>query len=119
MTSAAEPSPTPIAPTEPGHHCPCLTESQVRALLSVYPDWDVGSMLYLARAEASLSIGSRRLYYFGALNVNDNGSTDRCGFQINSIHGFDGDLLLTSPSACVAAAYDVWSRQGYGAWSTW
>lgn len=107
------------APEAPGHYCPCLREPQVRALVSLYADWDDDAMLRLARAEASLGRGSERIYYFGAVNVNAGGSVDRCGFQINSVHGFDGEALLASPIACVAAAHDVWRRQGYEAWATW
>ncbi|HET6495774.1 MAG TPA: hypothetical protein VFH61_10470 [Thermoleophilia bacterium] len=105
--------------TEAGHHCPCLSAAQVRDLAGGWPDWDKDALVWLAGAEASLSAPSGKIYYFGAVNVNEGGSVDRCGWQVNSIHGFDAERLLTDPFYCAWAAHDVWERQGYQAWSTW
>lgn len=43
---------------------------------------------------------------------------DRGLAQINSVHGFDPELLLNDPYYNLAAARSVWNRQGWPAWST-
>lgn len=95
----------------PCFECPCITEQRLRFLLSRY-DWDVDTMLYIAKREGGYN-PSTGLYYFGSQGpVNFNGTVDRCGFQVNSIHGFNIHKLLNYPRYCVGAAYEVWRGSG-------
>lgn len=110
-----ETAPPPIAMGEPrGWYCPCFTEADVRAMISGY-SWDIDTMIYIARGEAHLD----GVFYFGSVNHNPGGTTDRCGFQINSIHGYDPVRLKTDPAYCIQAAYNVWLAQGYEAWEAY
>lgn len=50
--------------------------------------------------------------------INADGSQDRGLLQINSVHGYDPDRLL-EPAYNMAAAREVWERQGWGAWTAY
>jgi hypothetical protein len=60
----------------------------------------------IAKAESSGKTGAR--------NVNTNGTTDKGLWQINSVHGFKGNLFDARTNA--RAAYVVYRKQGFGAW---
>lgn len=49
---------------------------------------------------------------------NKNGTIDRGVWQINSVHGFNPDTLLTLDGNA-AAAKQIYDKQGLGAWSTY
>lgn len=49
-----------------------------------------------------------------AVNFNRDGSVDRGLWQVNSIHGFDGDLF--NPIYNAESAFWVFERQGWRAW---
>jgi hypothetical protein len=53
-----------------------------------------------------------------ATHVNSNGSTDYGVWQVNSIHGFNTETLLTLDGNA-AAAKTVYDKQGLRAWSTY
>lgn len=50
---------------------------------------------------------------------NSNGTVDRGWLQINAVHGFDADRLLTDPLYTAECAYDIYARQGVKAWSAY
>lgn len=52
-----------------------------------------------------------------AENHNTNGTVDRGLWQVNSVHGFTGNLF--DPAYNVLAACSVYKSQGWGAWSTY
>lgn len=54
-----------------------------------------------------------------ATNTNTNGTTDDGPWQVNSVHGYDRNRLRTDPAYTVAAAHEVWQKQGWRAWVTY
>lgn len=50
---------------------------------------------------------------------NTNGTIDRGWLQINSVHGYDPHKLVTDPVYTARAGYDIYKRQGFGAWSVY
>lgn len=47
---------------------------------------------------------------------NTNGTYDYGLWQINSVHGYDKNRLLGDPQYNANCAYEIWKRQGWGAW---
>jgi hypothetical protein len=50
---------------------------------------------------------------------NSDGSTDYGPWQVNSVHGFDPARLTSDPAYTVDAAHQVWSKQGWKAWTAY
>lgn len=50
--------------------------------------------------------------------LNADGTVDRGLLQINSIHGHSASDLF-EPSYNIAVAFEIWSFQGYQAWSAY
>ncbi len=92
-----------------GFHGMQMSDERMTELLAWY-DWDVDTMLRIARAESRLRVEAK--------NTNRNGTIDRGLLQVNSVHGFT-IACLTDVLCNIWAAHQVWLRQGYGAWSTY
>lgn len=54
-----------------------------------------------------------------ATNTNSDGSTDDGPWQVNSVHGYDRDRLRSDPGYTVNAAYEVYEKQGWRAWTVY
>jgi hypothetical protein len=87
----------------------------------VGPTWDNDELATLAHIVGMPTPGLMARYAQGessgdpdARNVNTNGSVDEGLWQINSVHGFPGDL--TDPLVNAKAARSVLEDQGIGAW---
>jgi TP901 family phage tail tape measure protein len=83
--------------------------------------WDNNELATLAHVVGMPSPGLMARYAQGesggdadARNVNTDGSVDTGLWQINSVHGFSGDL--TDPLVNARAAKSVLASQGLGAW---
>jgi hypothetical protein len=50
---------------------------------------------------------------------NTNGTYDLGPWQVNSVHGYDEWKMLTDEEYTVNAAYEVWQKQGWNAWTTY
>lgn len=63
--------------------------------------------------------GAESHWNIGATHTNDDGSEDDGWLQINSVHGYDRQKLLTDPVYTSRAGYAVYKKQGLAAWSTY
>lgn len=54
-----------------------------------------------------------------ATHKNDDGTTDYGLWQINSVHNYDANALLSNPAYNAEAAVAVYKAQGFGAWSAY
>lgn len=50
---------------------------------------------------------------------NSNGTVDRGWLQINSVHGYDNERLLTDPAYTAQAAFNIFCAQGSRAWAAY
>jgi hypothetical protein len=82
-------------------------KDDIEKMICKYQDWDCEVMYAIAKAES----GGR----CDAINLNANGSTDKGVLQINSIHGFSGDLFNCEYN--IKKAHEVWLNQSYQAWT--
>lgn len=74
-----------------------------------FPRKEIATAAAVAKSESGLDTA--------AVNTrNTNGSTDTGLWQINSVHGYSPAELL-DPAGNARAAYAVWRRQGWSAWS--
>jgi hypothetical protein len=89
-----------------------LTDQQL-ANNAAYGGWS-GNDRVIAVAVALAESGGKS----DATHTNSNGSTDYGLWQVNSIHGFPAAELLT-PTGNAKAAYSVWQKQGWKAWTTY
>lgn len=77
--------------------------------------WDAKTMIAICMIENGYQynkVWNPRMVF----NGNSNGSVDKGICSINSIHGFDPQLLL-EPEYNINAAYKVWLQQSYEAWA--
>lgn len=89
-----------------------LTDQQI-ANVAKASGWTSTSEIAIAVAVALAESGGRP----EATHVNSNGSTDYGLWQVNSIHGFDPNRLLT-PTGNGSAAHQVYSEAG-NKWTPW
>lgn len=96
------------------------------------PEW-TSVNLYVGFPEAELATADRVLYAesgcdLTAVNPADSNGGSWCAYQVNRIHEqrlldagviSSWDDLTTSMVACAAAAFNVWERAGWQAWSTY
>jgi len=94
-------------------HGPSLSEPEVRQVLNKagFPAKAIPSMLQIAHCESSFSATAE--------NMNRDGSVDFGLFQINERNwgGYNVTKTeLSDPYNNARCAYQIWQRQGYGAW---
>jgi hypothetical protein len=82
-------------------------ENEIERMICFFDDWDCEVMYAIARAES----GGR----CDAINYNSNGSSDKGVLQVNSVHGFTGDLFNCEYN--IKRGHEIWLSQGYGAWT--
>ena len=94
-------------------HGPFLSETEVKLALNKagFPAKAIPSMLQIAHCESSFSATAE--------NVNRDGSVDFGLFQINERNWGRCNVTkteLSDPYNNAKCAYQIWQRQGYGAW---
>lgn len=93
-----------------------LTDAQV-ADIAVFGGWSANSPDLVTAVAVSLA-ENRTSDPKKISPRNVNGSFDYGLWQVNSIHGYPVDQLLTS-TGNARAAFEVWQKQGWSAWTTY
>jgi cell wall-associated NlpC family hydrolase len=90
-----------------------LSAAQVAGLVKQagFPSSDQVIMVAIAKGESGFNTA--------ATHTNSNGSVDRGLFQINSIHGFDPNKLLSDPTFNTQCAKKIYDGQGLRAWTVY
>jgi cell wall-associated NlpC family hydrolase len=90
-----------------------LSAAQVAGLVKQagFPSSDQVIMVAIAKAESGFNTA--------ATHTNSNGSVDRGLFQINSVHGFDPNKLLSDPTFNTQCAKKIYDGQGLRAWTVY
>jgi hypothetical protein len=91
-----------------------LTDAQV-ADIAVFGGWTANSPDLTT--SVAVSLAENQDSDPTATHKNTDGSTDYGLWQVNSIHGYPVDQLLTS-TGNARAAFEVWKSSGWEAWST-
>lgn len=93
---------------------PTLTAAQVAALVKQagFPQSDQIIMVAIARAESGFRSDA-------VSPPNSNGTIDRGLFQINSVHQYDANKLISDATYNTQCAKKIYDSQGLRAWSTY
>jgi hypothetical protein len=76
------------------------------------PSGDKPEMIATAMGESNGELGA-------VSPPNNDGTRDRCAWQINDVHHFDHTRLVTDWHYCANAAERVYHEQGLSAWSVY
>jgi hypothetical protein len=113
LTATAQPA--HAHPTNGTAMAQVLDDGQV-ATAAAFGGWAPGSQdLIIAVA---VSLAENRDSDPKATHKNLDGSTDYGLWQVNSVHGYPVDQLLTT-TGNARAAFEVWQKQGWNAWTTY
>lgn len=92
-----------------------LTDAQV-ADIAVFGGWSANSPDLTT--SVAVSLAENQASDPKATHKNLDGTIDYGLWQVNSIHGYPVDQLLTS-TGNARAAFEVWKKEGWPAWSTY
>ena len=108
VQAAAVVAPTPVASVGVSGSC-----DSYRGLVAQY-SWNVDTMMYAMFAESGCNP-----YAVGDQYVINGVYAPSCGLlQVRTLAGRPSCEALKDPATNIAASYDIWLTQSYGAWST-